>query len=630
VVLTRLPEYDHAGPTGPYVARQGGRDSMFPRMRLNRFGAALLFASLVYTLAAPSSAANAKWLKLQAPSFGVLSQLDENETLAWAVEFEQFIGALHALYGAERVALPPLTIVLFRQSREFGPYRLRTESGQARVAGFFGNTGDWSVIGMPGSGRDVETRQTIYHEAVHWFATASDAPQPLWFAEGLAEVLSTFEVVDGKGRWGEAIDDNVAYLASSGLIPMEDFLRASQDDALHGAKRDKYYPQAWAFVHSLMFGNGGADSGKLAAFLREMQTTDLDTAAANAFGKPYDELTSDLSRYLERGRYGYAQIELRDRSAEMVVEPASEANVAFALGRLATVGGNLDIARTHAQRVIALAPSSPAGYELEAYAAHEAGDEAALFPALERAIELGSRESWIYVTQADRLLFGSQRDNGRLDELLTPDTARTAAELYERALGLRPRNSAAFAGLVMALLNVDTLTDSDNIALSAARIIFPTDGLLLVGQAAVAKSHGDVPGAAKLLARAMAEPFTMPRRYRSSVVALRNGWIADWFVTELAKLTQDGKFAESRALVTEYLADGTIKGPLRSMLEAVRDDLPDLERLHAATEAERAGKDDEAAAILSALVNDPSTDERARREAERMLGRRPEASANSP
>jgi tetratricopeptide (TPR) repeat protein len=603
---------------------------MFRRMRLGRFGAALFFALLACTTAVPAVAAEREWLKLQAPSFGVISQLDEKETLAWAVEFEQFIGALHSLYGAEHVALPPLTIVLFRQPRDFAPYRLRTDSGQARVAGFFGNTGDWSVIGMSGSGRDIETRQTIYHEAVHWFATASDSPQPLWFAEGVAEVLSTFEVVDGKGRWGEVIDDNVGYLAYSGLIPMEDLLRASQDEALHGAGRDKYYPQAWAFVHSLMFGNGGADSGKLAAFLREIRTTDLDTATAHAFGKSYDELTNDLRRYLERGRYGYAEIELRDRSAEMIVEPASAANVEFALGRLATVGGNLEIARAHAQQVIALAPRSPAGYELAAYAAHEAGDDASLVAALERAIELGSRESWIYNTQADRLLFGGQRDSGHLDELLSADTARTAADLYERALGFRPRNNAAFAGLVMALLNVDALTDSDNIALSAARILFPTEGLLLVGQAAVAKGRGDAPTAAKLLGQAVAEPFTMPRRYRSSVTALRNRWIAEWFVAELAKLTQDGKFEESRALVAEYLADGTIKGPLRGMLESVQADLPELERLHAAAEAGRAGKQDEAAAILTALVNDPSTGERARQEAERMLGRRPGAGGDSP
>jgi len=603
---------------------------MLRRLTSRHLGATLAFFSLAFALAAPSSAAEPKWLKLQAPSFGVISQLDEKETRDWAVEFEQFIGALHGLYGVKQVALPPLTIVLFRSQREFAPYRLRTESGQARVAAFFGNTGDWSVIGMPGSGRDAETRQTIYHEAVHWFTTASDTPQPLWFAEGLAEVLSTFEVVDGKGQWGQAIGENVAYLKYAGLVPMEDLLRASQDEALHGGDRDKYYPQAWAFVHSLMFGNGGADAGKLAAFLRELKAKDLDTATEDAFGKSYDELTSDLRRYLERGRYGYAEVELRDRSSEMTAAPASEASVAFALGRLATVGGNLDLAEMHAEQVIALAPGSPAGYELEAYAAHEAGNDASLVPALERALALGSRESWIYVTQADRLLYGSQRDSGRLDELLTADTARAAADLYEQALGLRPRNDEAFAGLVMALLNVDSLTDGDSIVLSAARVMFPTDGLLLVGQAAAAKSRGDAPAAVELLGQATKEPYTMPRRYRNSVVALRNGWIGEWFLAELAKLTQDGKFAESRALVTQYLDDDTIRGPLRTMLESVQEDLPDLERLHAAAEAGRAGKEDEAAAILTALVNDPSTGERARREAERMLRRRPEASADSP
>jgi tetratricopeptide (TPR) repeat protein len=600
---------------------------MFRRTRVRLSGASFLFTCLAYALTARVSAAEPTWLKVQAPSFGVISQLDEKDTLAWAVGFEQFIGALHGLYRTDEVALPPLTIVLFRSPRDFAPYRLRTDSGQAAVAGFFGNTGDWSVIGMPGSGRGSETRQTIYHEAVHWFVASSDTPQPLWFAEGLAEVLSTFEVVDGKGRWGQAIADNVEYLSYAGLLPMEDLLRASQDDSLHGGGRDKYYPQAWAFVHSLMFGNGGVDAGKLAAFLRELQVSDLDTATAAAFGKSYDELTKDLRRYLDRGRYGYAEIALRDRSADMRVEPASEANVAFALGRLAAVGGNLDIARTHAEQVTALMPSSPAGYELAAYTAHESGDDDALDPALERAIELGSRESWVYMAQADRVLFGKQRDSGRLDDLLTADSARAAADLYERALRFRPRNAEAFEGLVLALLNVGTLTDSDTMALSAGRIMFPTDGLLLVGQAAAAKSRGDAPTAVKLLAESVAEPYTMPRRYRGSVATLRNGWIAEWFLGELAKLTGDGKFAETRALVTQYLADDTIKGPLRTMLESVQNDLPDLERLHAATEADRAGKEAEAAAILTALVNDPSTGERTRREAERMLKRRPEASA---
>lgn len=596
---------------------------------LCRFGGPWLVL-VACALARQAPAAEPEWLKLQGPSFGVVSQLGEEETRAWAVELDQFIGALHALYSVDQVALPPLTIVLFRQPRNFAPYRLRTESGQARVAGFFGNTDDWSVIGMPGGGRDEATRQTIYHEAVHWFTTASDTPQPLWFAEGLAEVLSTFEVVDGKGRWGQPIEDNVAYLSGSELLPMEALLRASQDDALHGGGRDKYYPQAWAFVHSLMFGNGGANAPRLAAFLKELQHADVDKAVDIAFAKSYDDLTSDLRRYLDRGRYGYAEVALRDRGSEMTVEPASHANVAFALGRLATVGGNLDLARVHADEVIALAPRSPAGYELEAYAAHEAGDMDVLAAALDAAIERGSRESWIYATKADRLLIASQRDSGHLDELLPAGTARAAADLYERALDLRPRNTDAFGGLVTALLNVDALTHSDNVTLSAGRTMFPTDGLLLVGQAAAAKSRGETAAAVKLLGQAAAEPFTMPRRYRSPVAALRANWLGEWFVAELAALTEDGRFAESRALVEQHLADETINEPLRSMLEAVQSDLPDLERLHAASEAGRAGKQVDAAAILTALVNDPGTGERARREAERMLKRRPGANAEQP
>lgn len=577
-----------------------------------------VLAAFMCTTAA--SAVEREWIKLQAPSFGVVSQLSEEETRRWAVEFDQFISAMAALYTVENVALPPLTIVLFRQSKDFAPYRIQTESGQAQVAGFFGRMGDWSVIGLSGGGRDTTTRPVIYHEAVHWFASANATELPLWFAEGLAEVLSTFRVVDGKGRWGEAIENNVNYLANYGLLPIDDVLRASQDEALHGQASSKYYPQSWAFVHYMMFGNAGAQSAKLGEFLRRQREVDLDTAFNAAFGKTYEDFTVELRRYLSNGRYSYATVELPDRTDEMIVEPASEASVEFALGRLAVTSDNIELAQAHGDRVIELVPTSPAGYELKAYAARKADDDAALVAARDRAIALGSRDSWVYASKADALVFGDGGTTGALDEFLVPGIAREAADLYQQALGLRPRNTDAFAGFVLALLNLDRVTDADSVTLNAGRILFPTNGLLLVGQASAEKRKGNPHEAVQLLGRAYTEPFTLPPGYRSPVVALREKWQGEWYAEQFSTFMQTGRFDEYRAFIDEQLADAASTRRMRTFLEKTRDGLPEVERLYAASEAASAGNRAEFVAILSSLIEDPNTSEATKRTARRMLG----------
>jgi hypothetical protein len=131
--------------------------------------------------------------------------------------------------------------------------------------------------------------------------------------------LSTFNIKDGKARWGEGIEEHVGYLRFAGLAPMDEFLRSSQDEALHGRDSDTYYPQAWLFVHYLLFGNGGVDRAKLQVFLKGLRETDLDTAFAGAFAKSYDEVTEDLRAYVRRGRYSQAEQELQDHSDEMTV-----------------------------------------------------------------------------------------------------------------------------------------------------------------------------------------------------------------------------------------------------------------------------------------------------------------------
>src|SRR4030042_2150819 len=129
----------------------------------------LIFLLALLCYAIPAFAADETWLRLQSPRFGVLSQLSEKETRAWAEEFDKFVTALHMLYNTDDKNLIPLTIVLFKSKKQFSPYRSRTESGQAEdIVGVFGNMDDWSIIGLPGLSGYQKTRRVILHEAVHW------------------------------------------------------------------------------------------------------------------------------------------------------------------------------------------------------------------------------------------------------------------------------------------------------------------------------------------------------------------------------------------------------------------------------------------------------------------------------
>ena len=174
-------------------------------------------------------------------------------------------------------------------------------------------------------------------------------------------------------------------------------------------------------------------------------------------------------------------------------------------------------------------------------------------------------------------------------------------------------------GLVVALLNVDTLTESDQLTLNVSRVLFPTTGLLLVGQAAIERERGNVREASRLLRQATLEPFTLPKQHRRAVVALRTNWLGEWLSKEINALISEEQFAAARTLAAEQLADDTLPTPLRTMLENVQKDLPDMERIRSAIDAGEAGNRQEAVAILTDLADNPSTGERTRRAAERIL-----------
>jgi hypothetical protein len=581
---------------------------------LGVFGAAAF--SLVVSLVLPAHAAEPDWLKLQTPRFGVVSQLGPESTERWAREFDRFIEAIQQLFGANDLTLPPLTIVLFENTRAFRPYLPNLQANRDEIAGFFGNQGTWSTIGLAGRSASAVTRRIVLHEAVHWLMSANEVELPVWLEEGLAEVYSTFEVDGGNGRWGMPIEDHVNYLNQVGLLPLEEFFRISRTE-VHGSNR--FYPQAWAVVHYLLFGDGGAHRRKLAEYLAQLRQADLETAFTTAFDSSFEDVQKELRSYVRSGRYSYSQVEFTGGVLPLETAPATPANVEVSLARLAIAGGNLELAKRHAEELIDLLPTAAVGYDVLALTAASAGDAAALGAALDRAIELDSSDATVYSLKANELLRTHTIKDASIVELLPPETARAVADLLHRSITLWPGDRGAYERLALALLNVDVATEQDDAGLALGRRVFPTAGFVLVGQAAVERARGNTTEAARLLRQSRVGPMTLPARYRAAIDGVHDYWLMDWLRGELERLTADERFADAHALLGAQLADQTLTDRPRSAIEALDAELTGFEQAHDAYLALRAGRRDEARAILERIVNDSTTTARVRRNAERWL-----------
>jgi len=478
--------------------------------------------SAVCCLLVASSPLHAQdWLEVSTDRYTVVSQLNERTTLRWAREFDQFLQALRGLMPTNESLLPPLTVVLFERDGGFSPYRIRTDTGVVGGnSGVFINYSTWSVLGMPGVRGSSTDNSTIYHEAVHWHMSADPSRSPLWFSEGIAGVFQTFEAERGMARWGRTIPDSISFLLAVGLQPFEEFIEVSQSEALHANRT--YYSQAWLFVHYLLVGrvmDGGP--ALLGDFLTNWQAMDPADAFHATFDMEFEEMDRVLRAYARQDRLNVSSSEIPETgNAEPVVRPASEALVELSLARLAFGTGNDDTLSRHLERLIEIAPDSAESYDL--LVARKLRDgENDIEEILDQAIARGSRDARTYelkaaastrIARANVPLFSSTA--------FQSGDARRIANLLVSSANLQLLNLRVYRQLVDVLFSVNETHEYDQVALENAAALFPQEGIILIGQAALALTADNPAEATRLIDLALAQ-YNLSDRETAAARSLR-------------------------------------------------------------------------------------------------------------
>jgi hypothetical protein len=142
---------------------------------------------------------------------------------------------------------------------------------------------------------------------------------------------------------------------------------------------------------------------------------------------------------------------------------------------------------------------------------------------VDRAIEYGSRDARTYELKAAVMLDELRRDDILFSlRALEPGHARAIADVAAQSIDLRPVNLDAFRLLAEALLCVETALDSDRRILELGSVIYPREGIIVLGHAALALADDDKRQALGLLDSALSRDYELSRNDEQGIEYLRD------------------------------------------------------------------------------------------------------------
>jgi hypothetical protein len=274
-----------------------------------------------------------------------------------------------------------------------------------------------------------ELRRRIYHEYTHFFLhTQFRGTHPLWFDEGLAEIMEWAEMQ----RYGTVLR-LPKQRRGEGWIPLPRLfeLDKSSPEYLAADSSVRVHRQSWGIVHRGLIADRPFGA-RILKFLTALDRLDpIEDAARESFGMSLAELDASMREYLGKKRFEQAFVPV-GRSPPIKLglgRKLSELEARLAIARaMLDTGLNSQVAREFVESAAELAPESAEVAVLRLRVAVRDRDDAAIESLLARSPVTDVR----FARDAGLALLERVRENP-LDEKL--DDSRRAA-MTDRALEL--------------------------------------------------------------------------------------------------------------------------------------------------------------------------------------------------
>ncbi len=286
----------------------------------------------------PELAAGHRWLEVAGPDFVVRSEVGEEETLEVARRLDRFRAAAHALTGVEPPhGRPPARVYVFESARSFHAYR----GYDRRIGGYFLGAPHAAYVAVLAGARGARTFRVAYHEYTHLLLEHSRLDVPLWYNEGLATLLESFRIVEGRAEVGHRNDRFLRELRAAGWRSDPTILDVTLASPEYRGSVPSFHAQAWALAHYFVFGTEERLS-QLADYLERWSSGEPSAEALReSFGTDYDGLWREVVGHLTGEHFVYGDFPVaslgedrRYRAREM-----APAEVHAALGDLLIYSG---------------------------------------------------------------------------------------------------------------------------------------------------------------------------------------------------------------------------------------------------------------------------------------------------